>query len=864
MGFFCFAESKQETTVAKGLSIDFVRQAGCKACPLNKQEGLKHPNMEPTGAKKPLIYMLGEAPGVEEDRRGEHFVGASGQLIRSRIPQRLKDQIRWNNVVRTRPPGNRTPVQIEIEACRNSIVEDIEKSKPKLIIGFGYIPLTWVLPIDGLQISVWRGKIIPVQIGNHKCWFMPTLHPVFVSRNARKYQSGGYSSEHEHVFDRDLKKAFKIADKLPDPVIDTKEDALSNITIVTGANGDQDVEKVRLALKKFAKSKVVGLDYETNGVRPFAYGRKFLSVGLADKTGAFAFAMQHRQAQWTQKQFEEVKRLFIEFLETAECRKAVHNLVFEMEWTGHHLGRYLLRNGKWEDTQAQAYIIDERKGALGLDDLCVQYFGINIKAIDSLNRKNLEAHELTDVLRYNGMDAKYHRKLYLKQRQILREEGLGSVYSHHKRRVVAGALTQLVGIPVDQKRVSRFDRIFEKRLRKIESKIAAIPEAQRFLKIKKEAFRPSANHDMLFMCNKILKKPVESVGEEVLVKIKHPIVRLVLDWRETNKLHSTYVKPLLKGSEWIYPDGMLHPQIKMMATDTGRTSSGDPNIQNFPSRENKEIRTQIRVVPGEIIIAADYAQIQARNVAMESLDKALVQAFWNRYDIHADWVHRITKRYPKWIEGGPKALEDATVFKKYRNRAKNQMVFPSFFGAQARKISTELGIPENLGKDLHEEFWDMFPDIKGWHERIIKSYYRTGYVTGCSGYRRRAPIDPNQLINAPIQADEAIIVCDAWSRLSELDYKSYQAMLMVHDDLSWRIPYKRLDRFLEEVIPVMVNVPFEWAKVVPIGIEVAYGEDWFNMKPIGEYFSDQFEPGMIKGQLKEKGIPLSYEQKPTS
>jgi DNA polymerase-1 len=235
------------------------------------------------------------------------------------------------------------------------------------------------------------------------------------------------------------------------------------------------------------------------------------------------------------------------------------------------------------------------------------------------------------------------------------------------------------------------------------------------------------------------------------------------------------------------------------------------------------------------IVAFDYAGIQARNVAMESKDTALVKAFWERYDIHKDWMERIEKVSPGWIPKGA----DKDTLKAYRHRAKNEMVFPSFFGAIPKSLAGYLGIDERKAEQLHEQFWHMFPDIKAWHNRIKRDYYKHGYVTGLSGFRRRAPISPNEIINSPIQADESVIVMDAMAYLSRLGDPRYQATLMVHDDLTFIWPKHEIDNNAEVVIAAMLNSPFSWINV-PIGIEMKVGDDWSSVKEVGAYYSDEW------------------------
>ncbi|HVX91205.1 MAG TPA: uracil-DNA glycosylase family protein, partial [Candidatus Paceibacterota bacterium] len=152
--------------------IALLHQLECKACPLNRTVGGKMPA---TGAAQPLVYMLGEGPGENEVEQQEQFVGASGKLLRAHIPRAFLSKVRFNNVVRSRPPKNATPEKVEIECCRPSVRADIERSKPRAIFGFGNVPLEWVSDFSG--VTYWRGRRMPIKVGSHTCWYYPMLHP---------------------------------------------------------------------------------------------------------------------------------------------------------------------------------------------------------------------------------------------------------------------------------------------------------------------------------------------------------------------------------------------------------------------------------------------------------------------------------------------------------------------------------------------------------------------------------------------------------------------------------------------------------------------------------------------------------------
>ena len=850
MGFLPASVVVSKSPRIKGIEVSTLHHLECRACPLNNVD-VEHPKMEATGSSKPLVYIIGEGPGAEEDKEGVQFVGRAGRVLRFRIPKKWLRRIRWNNCIRTRPPDNRTPSVVEIECCRPSIIRDIEKTKPKVIFGFGNIPLEWM--ISQTRITKWNGRRIPVRIGNHTCWFFPMLHPSYVSRSRRfvPRDVDEFGSDIEHVFSLNLDRAFSQVKSLPPPIVHTVDDALEGKSVyITGAGGQKDLEKLDRELAWFASQSVVGLDYETNALRPYTAGAKILTAALSTGNRSLAFAIDHREAKWGRTLLSSVETLWKSFLLTTHCRKVSHFLAFEMEWSGFFYGREVLRGSKWGDTISQAYILDERKGkgqpgCHSLQFLCIQHFGVNIKAIHGLDVRKLDKIDLMKVLLYNRLDAKYHCLLYLHQKKLLKEEHLTKIYQEALRRVPTMVLTQLKGVPIHQPTVRKFHDKYRRRLKKLDSKIHSLKVIHRFEKQEGRLFRPSANEDVAIILRDFLGVQQTGDGsfktdEHVLSQVDHPIASLMLKWRTISKLKSTYVDPLMEGSPIVYSDGCIHPILSTTRTRTWRTTSEDPNSQNFPYRKNKEVRSQIRPRRGQKVVAFDYGQIQARNIAMESKDKTLVKAFWDRYDIHRDWMERIVRAYPKWIPGGVKSLRNPKLASKYRDRVKNEWVFPSFFGAVPESTAGYLGIPTYISKKLAEEFWDTFPGVLSWHERTIDFYNENGYVTGLSGFRRRAPISINELINAPIQADESLIVCDAMSRLSELGEDQFQASLEIHDELIFIWDERRVDQYCEVVLDHMLKVPFLWVNV-PITVDVSIGDAWDPLEKIGSFSSDEWK-----------------------
>lgn len=1175
MGFLV-GRLQREHNPTKGLSLELLHRHECAVCPLDRAKDLRHPKMLPNGSKRPVIYMLGEAPGATEDEDGEAFVGKSGQVLRRQIPDAWLDDLRWSNTIRCRPAvkdkkggyiTNREPTPVEIECCRPRLVHDIEASKPEAIFGFGNLPLSWLIGEAG--VSKWRGKRMPVQIGSHRCWYYAHYHPSHVMR-AREEEGNRKGRDLEFVFGLDLDRAFRdVEEGLPEPVIHTAEFARQDIETITGEHGDADLDRALDLMERIASEEVAGLDFETKRTRPYRDDAKLLTFAISGAEKAVAIAVDHREAGWRPQQRTKLMEGLSRFLYEAKARKVVHHLAYELEWAAFMFGYEVVHAGRYGDTISQAFVLDERQGALSLEFLCWQNFGLNIKTLGRpLDKNNLDEEPLADVLTYNAIDAKYHRLLYAPQKIALQADGVMEVYAHHLRRVQATVLTQLKGVPVDQKQVVEFYRLYSDQLADVEERIYAHTDVEAFHKLTTKEFRPSAPADLKLLLIKVCGiYDLKSTDEDDLKKIDEPIIALILEWRGIAKLLSTYVKPLLSAASAeaegfkefdaaesvVFPDGLLHPIISTIKTRTWRTASEEPNCfpgyvevltsagwqrwqdvdddavlaqydvdaqtidfikperfirqsyvgdlirlrtelhfdvpctpnhrfvlvnrhsgskhwcradefksdyllpqagsyvsgstllrpsqviliaafqadaywsksdgyvewcfayqrkqdrlrqalqaegiefnerprhpcrndlafyvarrdlpewlterrhygpwlleldqttlklladevwqwdgsattqtdfctgnkidadwvqilltlagrraavrhrastsvntlfvsvgskpyshtsnftaarekfdgtvycvtmpkgtvivrhnglvaitgqsQNFPKRENREIRKQVRHPDQTMkVVSFDYAGIQARNIAMESLDKSLVDSFWHRYDIHGDWLERIARRAPEFVKEGVKALaNDKELFKKYRHLSKNKFVFPSFFGAQPPNVANGLNISEGKAADLQDELWDMFPEVRDWQKGVIAGYNKLGYVTGLSGFRRHAPVSITELINAPIQADEAIIVLTAMAELCEMGDPRFHPNMEIHDDLTFFWLKGEIERNAETVIDTMLNTPYDWAHSVPIGIEMAVGDDWNDQKGVGEYFSD-----LWSGALREK------------
>lgn len=878
MGFFS-SEIAASRSITRGEpTLELMHRLQCRVCPLDKCKGTKHPHLEPNGAKEPLVYVLGAAPVADDDEDGLHFSneGEPGRIVRTYLRKYseelgIKVNARFNNITRTFSGEKRAPTRVEVECCRPSIHKDIQETQPIAIFGFGQEVLSWAAP--GLQISSVRGRRFPIKIGAFTTWFYCFNDPSEVKQVPKGRKRA--DPQREFVFKFDIRRAIKSLRYNDEPFVVTRKQAMEGIEVITKQSGGAD--RVVDLLAWASKQAEAGFDIETDRLRPYHKKATMLSAAVSvggknvwDPGTTFTFGLDHAEAGWSPDERARIDVAFKAFLKS-KCRKAVHQLAFELEWMGVMYGHEYIRDDNWDDSVTQAFILDERTGnrkqkhgPASLHFGCMMYAGLPLKDLSpDIDRKRMAEQRLAVILPYNGMDAKYHLLLKRMQHAQLEREGLLVPYQMMLERVPTVVLTQMRGAPIDAVENQRLYDEYFPRVQKAEKDIEANPWVKKFNMQARHLFNPGSDPDIVALLRDIMQLDLAdeegnwATDKKVLGRVKDPIGKSILEFRRSSKALSTYILPLRPESPHNY-DGEIHSVLNTTVAITGRLSSEDPNTQNFPTRDEElgKMRRQIAARKGHSIMKFDYGQIEARVIAMASRDPVFVKSLWERLDVHGDWAKRILKVYPKRV-GGADMVKDILsskpsdeakkALKGFRTDIKNQWTFPAFFGAQLPGIAGYLNIPQEVLEPLWEEFWDEFRGVKKWQERLKKDYERDGYVTYLTGRRRNGPMTDNQLFNSPIQGPTADIVLDGMRRLSRMGDPYLQPIFNIHDDLTFELPNDRIDTYAETIITEMLAVPFDFVNV-PITVEAAVGPNWCDTEGIGDFSSDKWK---IKHPSKE-------------
>ena len=317
-----------------------------------------------------------------------------------------------------------------------------------------------------------------------------------------------------------------------------------------------------------------------------------------------------------------------------------------------------------------------------------------------------------------------------------------------------------------------------------------------------------------------------STSEEVLLalKPKHPVVGLILEYRELKKLISTYISAL---PNYINPTtGKIHTTYNQTVTATGRLSSSNPNLQNLPIRSERGQLIRQAVIPDEgcLFLSADYSQIELRLMAHFSQDPHLVHAFLSGQDIHAATAAKIFNV----------SIEEVT--KEQRRQAKTAN-FGIIYGISAFGLAQQLDCSRSEAKALIDGYFAAFPGVIDYIEKQKELARQQGYAVTLFGRKRYLPdilshnatvrsFAERNAVNSPIQGTAADIIKMAMvtihRRLKEEGLKA-QMIMQVHDELNFNVPLNEVDKVREIVVSEMQHVVH---LTVPLIADCGVGTNW--------------------------------------
>jgi DNA polymerase-1 len=507
--------------------------------------------------------------------------------------------------------------------------------------------------------------------------------------------------------------------------------------------------------------------------------------------------------------------------------KVGHNLKFDQSV----LARHGLEIAPYDDTMLLSYVLDGASHGHGLEELAKLHLDHAITTFEAVcgsGRKRIpfEKVPLEQAAAYAAGCADVALRLHGMLKLALARERRTRVYETIERPLVAVvAAMERRGIKVDPPLLRQLSADFSARMAELEA------EAYRLAGRAFNLGSPKQLGEILFDEQGMESGRKTRTGShgtaagilEGLAAQGNELPRIVLDWRQLQKLTGTYTDALIQE---IAPDGRVHTSYAMAATSTGRLSSNDPNLQNIPIRteEGRKIRRAFIAEEGHLLLSADYSQIELRVLAHMAGIAALKEAFAKDVDVHAVTASQM---FGVPIEGMDPLL---------RRNAK-MINYGIIYGIGAFGLAQRLGIEFDVAKRYIEAYFERYPGIRDYMEQAKDEARAHGYVTTLFGRKCATPEirsgNPSRrgyaeraAINAPIQGSAADIMKRAMIRADRaLAHSNLGArmLLQVHDELVFEVPEDEIEPAADLIRYVMAHAAH---LEVPLVVEVGWGPNW--------------------------------------
>ena len=513
--------------------------------------------------------------------------------------------------------------------------------------------------------------------------------------------------------------------------------------------------------------------------------------------------------------------------------KIGHNLKYDMIV----LGRCGLDVAPYDDTIVMSFDLDAGRHGHGMDELAATHLSHSCIAFKDVvgtgkNQLGFREVDLKAATRYAAEDADVTLRFWRKFKPRLAYESVTRVYEMVDRPLVKViADMERAGVKVDAPTLARLSDEFSKQIAALEEEIHGIAG------FKFTIGSPKQLGDVLFEGMGIKggrkgKSGVYSTDVNEMERIAadkdspgQAMAIKVLDWRQLSKLKSTYTDAL---QAQINPEtGRVHTSYSLTGAQTGRLSSTDPNLQNIPIRTEvgRQIRDAFVAEPGNVILAADYSQIELRLAAHIADVPALRDAFANGDDIHNMTAMELFGEVNRDTRGRAKTIN-----------------FAILYGISRWGLAGRLDVTPDEAQAMINRYFERFPGINRYIADTLNEAKERGYTTTLFGRKTHFPrlkaANPNEragseraAINAPIQGTCADIIKRAMARmgpaLADAGLHNVRMLMQVHDELVFELPEGDVEAARPIIERVMATAAEPAIKLsVPLGVEIGVGPSW--------------------------------------
>ncbi len=593
-------------------------------------------------------------------------------------------------------------------------------------------------------------------------------------------------------------------------------------------------EKLQQLVQELSKSKLISFDTETTALDPLRADLVGISLAVRDGEG-FYIPVGHK-GEDKQLPVDRVIDALRPAMTDPGIRKAGHNIKYDALV----LGNYDLTVSPLSfDTMIAEWLVDPASHNLGLKDMADSLLGISMTHIEELigrgkDQINMDSVPIGSAAPYAAADAEVTLRLVPILEKRMEERNCSKIFEEIEMPLVSVLISmEREGITLDTGFFEKFGGEIGERLAEIETEVH-------------DHVGHSFNLNSTQQLSKVLFEDLKleppdrgkktasghySTSAAVLdeLKGKHPVVDLLLEYRELAKLKSTYLDAL---PQEINPrTGKVHTSFNQTGSVTGRLASSEPNLQNIPTRTElgRKVRLGFVASEGHTLLSVDYSQIELRIVAHMAGDRAMLEAFREGQDIHATTAAAIYDI----------PLNEVTKDQRRHAKAINfGLIYGMSSFGLSRSTDLTLGEAENFVKD----YFEHFPGVKKYLDNIRNLAARQGFVETMLGRRRYFPNLANpvnvmmrnreerEAINAPIQGTAADIMKIAMIKVDETLRSSKlraRLILQVHDELVLEVPVDQLEDTVKMVRQVMEEA---YKLDIPLLTEARSGINWGSMR----------------------------------
>ena len=592
-----------------------------------------------------------------------------------------------------------------------------------------------------------------------------------------------------------------------------------------------DVKEIDDWIKQSEENGEVAVDTETSSLDP--HQADLVGVSLSHKIGKACYIpIGHNSKKCIDKDL--VLKKLKPLLEDPSIKKIGQNIKFDFIVFFNHG----IKLNAMEDTMLMSYVLDAGKNRHNMDTLSeihLNHKTISFKELVGTGKNQINFSEvgIQQAKDYAAEDADITFRLYKKFYKSLKEEKMINIYEIFEKpmlRILADM--EIKGVKVDNKFLKILSTKFEKKIDKIQKEV---------FKLSKKEFNiasPKQLGEILYNDLKIaeLKKTKKgsfatsaSVLEDLAFK-GHKFPKLVLDWRQVSKLKNTYSDSLPEHIN--SKTKRVHTSFLLAATTTGRLASSDPNLQNIPikSEDGRDIRKAFVAEKDNVLISADYNQIEMRILADLADVKGLKKAFKNNEDIHSLTASQIFN------------VDISKVTLDQRRKAK-AINFGIIYGISQYGLAKQINVSNFEAEEFLNSYFLKFPEIKTYMNNTIKFCRKSGYVNNIFG-RRSHFVNINDknfnvrnfqeraAINAPIQGSAAEIMRLAMIRLDKKlknqKNNKTKMLLQIHDELIFETPKEEVKRISKIIVDEMSSVSKsdQHSFSIPLTVDLNSGENW--------------------------------------